>query len=369
MENLSYFKLNKTLDNPLRIFFLCGSYFNPGEQDKVDKRIILKKYIESINSNFKCLILEENFMFSSRNNKLNYNDIQLKSLKSIELITSLMSDKVIILHESISTAAEIGLFSSEKIINDKLTVLAPDIFSSEEDLISGFMKLAYANKFYSANNLNIIRYFPGQFFYEISSELIKPHFYFVNNVLGGNLQNKINNLIDFKCNTIKIIKQNYLNANNNRVSKYTVDNKNINVTLTLDNLVTLLISLFTVDIIKSDLRSPITKLEGDNITKRRRVFHKTIDILKKNFISFMARSIESEVPLKSEEINVSTNYSDINISQAIGYFVYVMYAIGMINIGSQNTKLTISNEFDSVLTEYSDLIVTPSGGLTEVLNS
>lgn len=371
MENLSYFKLKENLDNPLRVFFLCGSFFNEREKEKLDKRIIIRKYIESINPNYKCLILEENFMFSSSGNKLNYYDIDMKSLKSIEVLTSLMSDKVIVLHESISTATEIGLFSSEKLISEKMIVLTPEIFSSEEDLISGFMKLAYNNKHFSDNNLEIIRYFPGKYLFEISSEIIKPHFYFVNNVLGENLKSIINKSLDMGAKTINIEQSNKFNINNGEISKYSQIEEGILVTLTLEHLVILLTSLFTVDYIKTELRKPISNFDGDRLAKRKRVLHKTISILKKNFLEFIGRSILSENPLKSyEEVKVSVAYTDINLSQAISYFVYVMFGIGMVNINSENKKLIITNEFESTLTDYNKLIVEPNEGkLREVLHS
>ena len=373
MEKLLYFKLKENLDNPLRVFFLCGSFFNSGEQEKLDKRIILKKYIESLRSNYKCLILEENFMFSNLDNKLNYNDIDMKSLKSIEVLTSLMSDKVIVLHESISTATEIGLFSSEKLISKKLIILAPDIFASEENLVTGFMKLAYDNDRFPDFNLEIIRYFPGKYLFEVSPNLIKPHFYFVNNVLGENLESGLSEKLNMGKKSLIIEQFNKYNINNNEVSKYSLIEleDSIRVTLTLDHLVTLLISLFTVDFIKTDLRKPITNQNGDRLIKRKRVLRKAISILKEKFSEFITRSILSENPLRDlKKVSVNVAYADINLSQAISYFVYVMFGIGMININSENTKIIITNEFESILIEYTKLIVKPSDGkLREVLNS
>ncbi|HDR4727486.1 hypothetical protein J0835_01530 [Bacillus cereus group sp. Sample62] len=369
-KNLSYFKLKETIDNPLRIFFLCGSFFDDFNQEKLDKRIVLKKYIESMNSSYKCLILEEHFMFRNFKDKLNYNDINMRSLKSIEVLTSFMSDRVIVFHESISTAAEIGLFSSDKTVSEKLIILAPDTYSTEEDVITGFMKLAYNNGFFPEYNLEIIRYYPGRYFYEVSSDFIKPHTYFVDNALGADLQSRLINTLSMGKKELVIEKSNIFNMNNNKISKYRITGKQIEVVLNLEHLVILLTSLFTVDDIRVALRTPISNSNGGRMEKRKRVLFKVISVLKQKLFEFIHRSVISEEPsLKSEKISIEVLYKDINISSAVSYFIYVMYGIKMIDINSANTKLIITNEFNSILTRYEGLIVAPTdGGLAEVLN-
>lgn len=135
-----FFNKSVTINNPLRIFFLCGSNFNKNpikvnlngnEYEIEDKRKVLQNYLEKEfrEKNFRSIILEDNFLFSNKSRRhLNYNHINLKSLKSIELLTGLYSDYVFIVHESYSTAAEIGMFSSTDLINNKLIILTPNVF-------------------------------------------------------------------------------------------------------------------------------------------------------------------------------------------------------------------------------------------------
>lgn len=369
-KDFSYFKLKKTINNPLRIFFLCGSYFNINDQNRLDKRIVLKEYIESLNPNYKCLILEENFLFRRSTSKLNYNDIDMKSLKTIEVLTSLMSDKVIIFHECISTAAEIGLFSSDKIISDKMIILAPDIYSAEEDVISGFINLSYNNKVLPDYNLEIIRYFPGTYSYEISNNSNKLHTYFVNNILGESLTSKLSSTLEIKESSINIEKQNRYNKFNNDISKYVVSQEELNVTLNIKHLVAMLISLFTVDELKRKLREPINIDVNDRIEVKKNVLFKAISILKKSFIEYIERAILSNNPnIRYNKISISVACANISFSQSVSYFIYVMYGINLIDINQSNKKLVITNQLVQISEEYANLIVSPAdGGIAEVLN-
>lgn len=370
----SYFKLKQTINNPIRIFFLCGSFFNHRDKTKIDKRIVLKEYIESLNPNYKCLILEENFLFRRDKSKLNYNDIDMKSLKDIEILTSLMSDEVIIFHESLSTAAEIGLFSSDTMINDKMTILAPDIYSTEEDMISGFIKYSYNNEFFEEYNIKIIRYYPGTYSYEISNNINKIHTYFVDNIIGENLKLKLSDVLENKKTLINIIKENNYNSTIDNISKFKVyknkDKDNIlEIKLNVNEFVTLLISLFTVDEVKRNLRKNANPLKGNSDIKIT-VLRNAIRILKEYFTKYIERSVLSTHPtLRYDKVKIKINYKDSSFNKAISYFVYVMYGINLIGINQSNRKLTIASQLDKILEEYADLIVSPiKGGIAEVLN-
>ncbi|MFJ6413910.1 hypothetical protein ACIQLG_14070 [Terribacillus saccharophilus] len=370
LKDFSYFNLKHTINNPLRIFFLCGSFFNTKGGNKLDKRIVLKKHIESLNPNYKCLILEENFLFRQSKSKLNYNDINMKSLKDIELLTSLMSDKVMIFHESVSTAAEIGLFSSDKIINDKMIILAPDSYSIEQDVISGFINLSYNNKVLPDYNIEIIRYYPGTYSYEISNNSNKIHTYFVNNVLGENLKSRLNNSLEISEVCINIEKQNKYNLFNNEISKYYVAGKELNVMLNIKHLVTLLTSLFSADEVKRKLREPISGGVDGSTKIKRKVLFKAISVIKSYFIEYIERAILSNNPtLRFEKIKISLASTNITFSQSVSYFIYVLYGINLIDINTTFKKLTIAVQFEQISEAYVDLIISPTnGGIAEVLN-
>lgn len=54
-------------------------------------------------------------MFRSKTDRfLLYDDIYMKDLYQVEMVTNYLSDNNIIIHESISTGAETGLFLSEE---------------------------------------------------------------------------------------------------------------------------------------------------------------------------------------------------------------------------------------------------------------
>lgn len=369
-EDYSYFKLKHTINNPLRIFFLCGSFFNTNKDEKLDKRIVLKKYIESLNPNYKCLILEENFMFRRSSTKLNYNDIAMKSLKNIEFLTSLMSDKVLIFHESISTAAEIGLFSSDKTISDKMIILAPDVYSVEEDVISGFLNLSYNNRIFPDYNLEIIRYYPGTYSYRISNKTSKFHTYFVNNVIGDNLKSKLDSSLEISDININIEKRSRYNAFKDDISKYYITTGGeLNVTFNIKHLISLMISLFSMDEVKRNLREPIYGTKNE-IEVKKNVLYKAIKILKKFFTDLIVKGILSTNPnFRFKEVKFEVNCAGITFAQSVSYFIYVMYGINLLDINLSQKKLIITNDLNRISAVYADLIVSPvGGGIAEVLN-
>ena len=108
------FAENYSYDDPLNIVFLCGSHYS--KKSKHDKRNILKEHIDGSTSNLHAIILEENFQFASTSKQyLSYDDIYLSGLAQIEQLASLYASKIIIIHETISTAAELGMFAIDPI--------------------------------------------------------------------------------------------------------------------------------------------------------------------------------------------------------------------------------------------------------------
>ena len=104
-----YIFKNKEEKNELyKFIFLCGSKYV--KSDVSDKRNVLKKHLENINSSYRIIILEENFSFSKSKIYLDYGDIYMRNLYDVEFLVSLLSDVIFIFHESISTGAEAGLF-------------------------------------------------------------------------------------------------------------------------------------------------------------------------------------------------------------------------------------------------------------------
>ena len=95
-----YIYKGKEILHPIYIHFLCGNKYNPDYNN--DKREILKNYIDSIDNNY-ALILEKLFEIEE------YKSLGFKDLEEVELMASHYARSIIILHETVSTAAEIAV--------------------------------------------------------------------------------------------------------------------------------------------------------------------------------------------------------------------------------------------------------------------
>ena len=189
------FKDNFKYQKPFNTIFLCGSKFN--QQNPRDKRIVLKEHIESKYDNSFPVILEEQFKFSkSTQEKLSYDDIFLHDLASIEQLTSLFVDKIIVIHETVSTAAEIGMFSVGAMSANKLCVLVPDGISADEDVIGGFINLAFLSK-KATNKIARIVYYPDLEINRLSAEKSDYFYYFHEDRIGENLSCSLNKFLNF----------------------------------------------------------------------------------------------------------------------------------------------------------------------------
>ncbi|WP_144787619.1 hypothetical protein [Lysinibacillus fusiformis] len=348
-NNQTHFNLNATIENPLRIIFLCGSFFSEeGKEvnEYKDKRVVMTNYLKNLNDNYRSLILEENFLFKRDSTKLNYNDIGLKSLKSIELLTSIISDRIIIFHESYSTAAEIGLFSSNKEINEKMLILAPDIYTFEDRVISGFIKLAYNNEYFEENNIKVLNYYPGVYNYKLSENTTKLHTYFPNNEIGKKLGGKLIGKLEIPQNLKITLKQkdSFFKSNT-----YSLKNGVVEVNLQANYFVSYLISLFTIDEIKKKVREKINK-------GRKHVIFNVSNTLQTFLKQFFITALEDQYPReKIENINILINGTDINLRDAINYFVYVLYGLKLLGIDKDHARITV--DLDTVSKGYSSLIV------------
>ncbi|MFH5185408.1 hypothetical protein ACHHV8_23685 [Paenibacillus sp. TAB 01] len=365
-----HFNLNTNVNNPLRIIFLCGSFFvfDGKEKDgRKDKRVVLRKYIEDLSPNFKCVILEDKFLFSNDTEKLNYNDIDFKSLKIIEVLTSIMSDKVMVFHESFSTAAEIGLFSGNTNITNKMVILAPDLYSIEEDVISGFLKLSYNNDYFKDFNIEILRYYPGVYNYDISENFRKYHTYFVGNEIGESLDKSLREQLKFETELrVKLSRR----TNYTKKNYYSLLENNLNIVMETNNLIAYLMSLFTVKSVKSEMRTKRDDIDSitDSVVIRRKILFKVSAILKEYFNDYIVKSIRADNPsLEFEKYDIILSGHEVTLSKTIDYFVYIIFGIGLIKINEK--KIVITTEMEAISANYSNLIVkNASGILSEVLD-
>lgn len=376
-----FFNRSVTINNPLRIFFLCGSHYNNNtikvklngnEYEIEDKRKVLQKFLEETykDKNFRSIILEDNFMFSDKSRRhLNYNHINLKSLKSIELLTSLYSDYVFIVHESFSTAAEIGMFSTSEFINSKLMILAPNQYSVEEDYISGFMKLAYQNKYYTSHNIKTIYYNPGIYNFHVSDQVRKLHTFFINNEVKGTLAKNLSECLNILSSKDISFgkKQGFHNGLNNFYQL--VGSKKINVVFNSNDLIAYLIALFNIDAFKREFIRVLdmSHLRHDNEANRKKsLFRKGTDIVEKYFKEAIYNTLSTDIPNIKKEfgdlenidsfINFSINHQIVAFKECISYYLYILYALSYINIVEKSTRFSIPKNFSPIYEEYKHLV-------------
>lgn len=169
--------------DPFNIIFLCGSHYR--KNDMRDKRNILKECIHQSIPNGRPVILEENFQFANTNTKyLSYDEIFLTGLAQIETLASLYANKIIIVHESISTAAELGMFAIDPELAKKIVLLVPDTISVEENKISNFIRLAFRKETAPETKVHMIRYYPDVEVYRSSPDKSEYYSYFHENRIG-----------------------------------------------------------------------------------------------------------------------------------------------------------------------------------------
>lgn len=371
--NNIYFNLenNITIDKAMRIFFLCGSYFQE-KGDIKDKRKVLQEYLDNLEGISKSIILEKAFMFSSDKRKLNYNDMQLKSLKDIELLTSLLSDKIFLLHESISTATEIGLFSQKQELLNKMLILVPDKYSVEEDLMSGFLSLSYNNKIFKDYNIDTIRYFPTTRPYLSSNNNHKLHSYFFNDLIGENFKEIINSYLPSTSLNIKSLrKRNHFD--NDRNTFFKEDGK-VNISITPETFRALYLSLFSLSKIRELVgeEQDIPNYDFRSSRDRLNVLYKGVKILKEYFKKFLVNTLRESflVDIGISELTITVHGCEVPFDRCFDYFLYLLFAMNLLKVNTGSNKrpfISISTELVQISTNYNLLIKEKSFSLSEVL--
>ncbi|MDO5558499.1 MAG: hypothetical protein Q4F95_02760 [Oscillospiraceae bacterium] len=342
--------------DPLNIVFLCGNKYS--KDDEREKRNILKKFIES-DTTCKVVILEENFVFARTNKRyLAYNEAFLNSLAQVEQLASLFANKIIIIHETISTAAELGMFAINPSLSKKICLLYPDDISIEEKKITQFIKLAFINR--EGSNTNIgsqIIYYPDVEVYRKSLNKSFYLTYFHNNQIGLKLGN---NILDFikstsEDNRIYFEKIIYRKMYSNFDSiDFWVDNdsKSINAFINSKILRIQLLSLICVNEIKLELRK--NKSITQHVTF---VSNKYCEIIKNTICNIEGLVIDDftlQIELKSSEI--------CKLRQAVGFYIFMLQACKLIimeqeNSNSQNRKIIITTKLLNVANQLKGCII------------
>ncbi|EGT4598817.1 hypothetical protein [Clostridioides difficile] len=320
-----------TIKNNLRIIFLCGVKFR-----RDDKRVVLKKYLEQNLFN-KALILEEFFELSRRGEMLVYSNINLNSLFEVEILTAFLADVIFIIHESHSTAAELGVFASNKNLYKKICILSANELNIEENKLSGFIELAF-----SRSNLNIpnIEFYPNVDVNVISDNISNYHTFFPNKSIGYNLGRKITKFVED--NVQKEIELSYEKSRygSSLIEKnsYYIDKSKKEIYYYVDYklLKHYIIALFSIDEFKSEIRRSSDMKQSIYITER---WYKQLvkdTICEKEGIKL--DKYEDKFRIKGYSIE------NIKIEVGVAYILYVLHSIKLIKLPTGSRNFVIKHD-------------------------
>ena len=315
---------------PFYIIFLCGSKYRAGNTR--DKRVVLKKHLEKKYPNTHAIILEHNFWFRKTTARyLSYDDIYLKSLAQIEQLASLYADRIIIIHETISTAAELGLFAANPLLLPKVCMLTPDFASVEEDKAGGFIQLAFLKEQVSEPKVKLVRYWPDIEIHRNSVNKSDYYTFFHEDMIGDALAERLDSFVQPTSNVMKFEfqKSRFGKPNSDpTILSYFWDSKDqVEVSVPVEILKMQLLALFFHNPVKAQLQRP--KEIREHVTTLEQFYR---DILKDTL-----RHIEGKAYV-TQPIKVSVKGTSCNLRQAIGYFLYMLQGANLIHLEQTETK-------------------------------
>lgn len=350
------FSKNYKYEDPLNIVFLCGSYYD--KASKRDKRKILKEYVNRSVPNTYPIILEENFQFKNTNKQyLSYDTIYLTGLAQIEQLAALYASKIIIIHETISTAAELGMFAIDPALAYKICLLVPDKVSIEENKISSFIRLAFFKKDAPENKVHIIHYYPDVEIYRTSPNKSDYHSFFHNDEIGEFLGEELKIFLSKRRSqgTIYFKRNRFAQPNrDSNIVDYTISDKKKTVTISthINPLKIHLLSMLGIDSIRKELR-------------KEKEIYVHVDFLCRTYKDILRNTIEtlSGSSISSYNVNVSLKGTTCSLRQAIGYFLYMLQAAKLISLVQKDSsvlsirKVQFSTTIDEFRTVLSDVVV------------
>lgn len=170
------------------IVFLCGPYYN--KADEGDRRKILKKAIKDQYSSVILPLIIDDFLTEK-----NIDDDTI-SIQLMEEICAAVSLKTYIFLDTLSSAAELGIFANSTSMN-KIQVYIPkknDIYNQGN--VGYFVReISLKSK---PDKIKVLEYRPGVKRNAIVSDYIVEYYSFVGNNLPNNIKNNIINDVDLK---------------------------------------------------------------------------------------------------------------------------------------------------------------------------
>lgn len=321
-----YIYCAKDIINPLYIHFLCGNKYV--KKNVEDKRNILKSYIDSLNNNY-ALILEKLFRPSE------YMDMGFKDLEEVELMASNYAKSIIILHETVSTAAEIALFGSKRDLKNKILVIYAPYSKIETDVVGSFIRFAY----FKDNKIQ-----NSEFDYNTKLHTSKKgnvsyyNTYFPNNKIDDIFKGLLDNF--WKSSYTKMdISFNKYNVLCRKENYYKISKKNIFIKLNYEFILSIVLSI----LLNNDLIKEI-RLKED-------VVKNMCSLIKEILINTISTHELINIDDYSIDIKASFN-QDINLP--VRFCIYVLIKAGLINI--RNEQISITSKFKMQNDEYKLLL-------------
>ncbi|MDE7186823.1 MAG: hypothetical protein K2O13_04870, partial [Lachnospiraceae bacterium] len=226
----------------------------------------------------------------------------------------------IIIHESISTGAETGLFLSEPLAVKKTCLLVPDVMAVEENKIGQFIKLAFIRE---PDPLKTITFYPMVESNVISDNVKHWHTYFYENKIGVNLRQNILRFIEqdsLKCR-FKFTKS--VGKVKDGLIHYAVKNDRLEITVLPRVLLCCIAAVFNID----ELSKKVFNADGKELREY-------IADIKECLFRVFINSIEEKTgaDIKSCSVNAKMNVSRVYIAGIIGMCLYLFQAADFIQI-------------------------------------
>ena len=321
-----------TYQDPLNIAFLCGNKYT--QSDIREKRNILRSFLETNIPGCRAVILEDNFVFGKSNMQyLSYDSAFLNNLAQVEQLASLYANSIFIIHETISTAAELGMFAINPALASKVCVLTPDDIAIDERKITGFIYGAFIGKKASSNQIGAhVIFYPDIEVKRRSAEKSDYYTYFHNNQIGSHLGSQI---ISFATPTSQFKRITFSKSSYGKSStaperiNYEIDSVQQKVLISIhpDALKIQLLSMFFVAELRTEYRK--AKKISEHVTYIVNQYEKIL----LNTVS----EIEG-IDLNGFSLECRLKESVCKLRSAVGYYLYMLQAARLIALEQQNEK-------------------------------
>lgn len=251
----------------------------------------------------------------------------MKDLYRVEMLMNYLADGNIIIHESISTGAEVGLFLSEEAALEKTCVLLPDDVAVEEDKMGAFLRLAFLR---SEPKLKEITYYPRVEKNIISENVKHWHTFFYRDRVGENLGYKIEEFM----NGVGTIKQLRFSTSKDQMNqgtiRYETHDKELTIYATPRVLMICLAAVFNIDEVEKQVINAKAKTLSEYVNilvlALQEVFSNTI--MEKTGKDLLSCSIKGEMNVKG-----------VYIAGIVGMCMYLFQAAEFIEIQKESDYL------------------------------